>query len=58
MSKNKEEASVVVGTKREELFTRVKEVSEKKIKEHEEDLEVQKEILKTAERIIVQERSK
>ena len=52
MSKNE----IKIGTKREELFTRVKKVSEQKIKECKEELEVQKEILSTAEKIIAEEK--
>ena len=50
--------SIKIGTKRETLWTDVKEATEKNIKQHEEGLEIEREMLKLAETIIAEEEKK
>ncbi len=56
--KENNKPGIVIGTKKEALWTQIKENTEKRILETEQDLEVNKEMLKLAEKIIAEEKGK
>lgn len=49
---------IKIGTKREALFIEVRDISRKRISDLEKELEIQKEMLCLAERIIAEEEKK
>ncbi|KKK79931.1 hypothetical protein LCGC14_2828550 [marine sediment metagenome] len=56
--KEKNKPGIVIGTKKEAIWTNVKEKTEQRIEIAEENLGIDKELIKLAEKIIAEEKGK